>query len=39
MPWLEAASEDDDIRILRVGHPERKKKVDFTNKISAWIQS
>ena len=39
MPWLEAASEVDDIRILRVGHPERKKKVDFTNKISAWIQS
>ena len=39
MPWLEAASEADDIRILRVGHPERKKKVDFTNKISEWIQS
>ncbi|EEQ48680.1 hypothetical protein HMPREF0908_0962 [Selenomonas flueggei ATCC 43531] len=38
MPWLEAASETDGIRILRVGHPERKA-MDFTDKISAWIQS
>ena len=39
MPWLEAVSKTDGIRILRVGHPERMKTVDFTNKISAWIQS
>ena len=39
MPWLEAASKADGIRILRVGHPERLKKVDFTDKISAWIKS
>ena len=39
MPWLEAASKADGIQILRVGHPERLKEVDFTDKISAWIQS
>ena len=39
MPWLEAASKADGIRILRVGHPERLKEVDFTDKISAWIKS
>lgn len=38
MPWLEAVSKTDGIQILRVGHPERKA-MDFTDKISAWIQS
>ena len=38
MPWLEAVSKTDGIRILRVGHPERKAMA-FTHKISAWIQS
>ena len=26
------------IKVLRVGHPERKKKVDYVNAIANWIK-
>lgn len=39
MPWLEADAKVNRnvIKILRTGHPERKKKQDFVNSIVQWI--
>lgn len=39
MPWLEAEAELDDLKInvLRIGHPQCKKKVDFINSVCDWI--
>lgn len=39
MPWLEATAKIDkyDFHVLRVGHPERKKKEDFVNAILDWL--
>ena len=41
MPWWERTyyNENDTVKILRVGHPERKKKVDFVDKITNWINN
>ena len=40
MPWWEFSAyiENDNIKVLRVGHPERKKKVDYVNAIANWIK-
>ena len=40
MPWWEFSGyiENDNIKVLRVGHPERKKKVDYVNAIANWIK-
>lgn len=40
MPWMEAIGQLNDnlIKILRVGHPERMKKDEYVSAISKWIQ-
>ena len=40
MPWWEFSAyiDNDNIKVLRVGHPERKKKVDYVNAIANWIK-
>ena len=40
MPWWEFSGyiDNDNIKILRVGHPERKKKNDYVNAITSWIK-
>ena len=40
MPWWEFSGyiDNDNIKILRVGHPERKKKNDYVNAITNWIK-
>ena len=41
MPWWhrEFYTENNklELEFLRIGHPERKKKVDFVNKVVDWI--
>ena len=39
MPWREAEVKIGDTRlnVLRVGHPERMKKVDYVDAVSDWI--
>lgn len=43
MPWWERTYFDETeklvLTILRVGHPERKKKEDFTSLVADWIKS
>ena len=40
MPWMEAIGQLNNnlIKILRVGHPERMKKDEYVSAISKWIQ-
>lgn len=40
MPWWEFSGHinNDNIKVIRVGHPERKKKVDYVNAIVKWIE-
>lgn len=40
MPWWEFYGNinNDKIKVLRVGHPERKKKTDYVNAIVKWIK-
>lgn len=40
MPWWEFSGyiDNDNIQVLRVGHPERKKKTDYVNAIVKWIK-
>jgi len=42
MPWWERSfhnvQNEEVLRFLRVGHPERKNKADYTRSISEWIQ-
>lgn len=39
MPWLEANASINqrDLKVLRIGHPERKKKEDFVNCVVDWV--
>lgn len=41
MPWMEATAmlDKNEMKVLRVGHLERKKKEDFVNSIVDWIKS
>lgn len=41
MPWLEFNGRlgANEIRALRVGHPERMKKGEFTGRLCKWVQS
>ena len=39
MPWWEFNGElnKNKIEVLRVGHPERKKEIDYVNAVVGWI--
>ena len=39
MPWLEANASINqrDLKVLRIGHPERKKKEAFVNCVVDWV--
>lgn len=40
MPWLTASTlvNGKEIKVLRIGHPERKKKEDFVNSVVEWVK-